>query len=104
MIARELVAVGLAGAGALMLVVAAIGVLRFADIFERTHAVRAAAFGAPLLLAGLGVLAWDWRVALKLALLAAALAMTGPALAHLIAHAAHRSGVQPATRGKGSTR
>ena len=100
MIARELVAAGFAGAGVLMLVVGAIGVLRFADIYERAHAIRAASFGAPLLLTGLAILAWDWRVALKLALLAAALAMTGPALAHLIAHTAHRSGVQPAARRK----
>lgn len=102
--ARQIVAAALACAGLALLLAGAIGALRFADVFERAHAVRAAAFGAPLLLAALAVVAWDWRIALKLALIAAALAFTGPALAHLIAHAAHRGGVEPAARAKAKAR
>jgi multicomponent Na+:H+ antiporter subunit G len=102
--ARLIGASVLAGAGLTLLLVGALGVLRFADLYERVHALRAAAFGAPLVLGALAVAAWDWRIAVKLALLAAALALTGPALMHLIAHAAHRSGVEPEARARARPR
>lgn len=97
---RLTAAAALALVGLALTMAGAVGALRLADVYERAHAVRVAAFGAPLVLAALGVAAWDGRVAVKLALLAAALAFTGPPLAHLIAHAAHRGGVEPAARAK----
>jgi len=102
--ARQIAAAVLAFAGLALTLAGAIGALRFADVYERAHAARAAAYGAPLLLAALAVAAWDGRVTLKLALLAAALAFTGPPLAHFIAHAAHRGGVAPAARAKTGAR
>lgn len=92
---RHLLAGGCVAVALAFLVVGALGALRFGDAYERLHAVRAAALGAPLLLAGVAIEAWDWRIAVKLAVLAALLAMTGPSLGHLIAHAAHRAGVEP---------
>ena len=93
LIAGTCVAVALA-----ILVAGALGALRFADIYERIHAIRAGGLAAPLMLSGLAVEAWDWRIAVKLGLLAALMAMTGPSLGHLIAHAAHRAGVEPDAR------
>ncbi len=88
----------LAGTGLLLVLGGALGVVRLGDIFARLHAMRAASFGASFLLAGMAVEMWDAGVALRLALLAAVLALTGPALAHLSAHLAHRAGVEPAAR------
>jgi multicomponent Na+:H+ antiporter subunit G len=99
MIAPHAVIAGaLAALGLLAMIAGAIGVLRFADVYERLHALRAASFGAPLLLIAFALEAPHWSVALKLLLLAGALAMSGPVLAHLIAHAAHRGGIEPAGR------
>lgn len=101
---RHLLAGGCVAAALAFLVVGALGALRFADVYERIHAVRAAALGAPLLLAGLAIETWDWRFAVKLAVLAVLLAMTGPSLGHLIAHAAHRAGVEPDARATAKAR
>ena len=101
---RHLAAGVLVALALVFLIVGALGALRFADVYERIHAVRAAAFGAPILLAGLAIETWDWRFAVKLGLLAALLAMSGPSLGHLIAHAAHRAGVEPYARTASRTR
>ena len=95
----RLVAAGvLAALGLTLIVGGAFGAVRFGDVLTRLHALRAASYGAPLLLAGLAVEAWDVGVALRLALLAAAIAVTGPGLVHLIAHVAHRADVEPDAR------
>jgi monovalent cation/proton antiporter MnhG/PhaG subunit len=95
---RAIIAAVLAGAGLLFTLGGAFGIVRFSDVFARIHAVRATSLGAPLILAGIGVEAWDAGVALRLALLGGALALIGPALAHLLAYLAHRAGVEPAVR------
>jgi monovalent cation/proton antiporter MnhG/PhaG subunit len=99
-VARFAVGAGLAALGAAALLIGAVGALRFADVYERIHAVRAGVMGGPLLLAAFAVWTWDAGVAVRLAFVAAAMALTGPALAHLIAHAAHRGGVEPAARAR----
>lgn len=95
---RLVVAGALAGTGLLFILAGAVGAIRLADVFARLHALRAASYGAPLVLAGIAVETWDAGVALRLALLGAAIALTGPAIAHLIANFAHRTGVEPAAR------
>ncbi|MDZ4777510.1 MAG: monovalent cation/H(+) antiporter subunit G [Alphaproteobacteria bacterium] len=95
---RFAIAAALAGVGLVLAAGGALGVLRFGDVFARAHAVRALSWGAPFVLAAIAVEAWRIDVALRLALVAAALAVTGPALTHLIAHAAHRAGVEPDSR------
>lgn len=97
---RHGIAAALILAGVIGALVAAAGALRFCDVFERTHALRAGAVCAPLTLAGLAVEAFDVALAVRLAALAAVLALTGPAIAHLITQAAHRGGVTPAQRAK----
>ena len=101
---RHVVAGGFVAAAVALLVGGAFGALRFTDIYERIHAIRAAALGSALLLAGLAVETWDWRIGVKLALIAAALALTGPSLGHLIAPAAHRAGIEPAARARDKAR
>lgn len=95
---RFAVAAACAGIGAVLMIGGALGVLRFTDVFARLHAMRALTWGAPFLLAAIAVDAWRIDVALRLALLAAAIAVTGPALTHLIAQAAHRARVEPEAR------
>ena len=95
---RFIVAGALAGAGLLIILGGAFGVVRFSDVFARLHAVRTVSYGAPLVLAGIAVESGDLGVALRLALVAAAIAVTGPALSHLMAQQAHRMRVEPTAR------
>lgn len=95
---RFVIAGVLAVAGLVLILGGALGVLRFTDVMARAHALRAASYGAPLVLAALGVEAWDTGLGLRLALLAAAIAVTGPALAHIVLHVAHRTDVEPGAR------
>jgi multicomponent Na+:H+ antiporter subunit G len=95
---RFFIAAALAIVGLVLVAGGALGVLRFKDVFSRAHAARALSWGAPFVLTAIAVEAWRIDVALRLALLAAAIAVTGPALTHLIAHAAHRAGVAPDSR------
>lgn len=73
-----------------------IGVLRFPDFYTRLHASGVAnAVGMVVVIIGLAIAAWDWRIALKLVLLAALVAACAPTLAHLSANAAHAAGLSP---------
>jgi multicomponent Na+:H+ antiporter subunit G len=86
-----LIATGLA-----FMLAGAVGALRFPDFYTRLHAVRVAdGLAAVLVIAGLAVVAEDWRIALRLALLAALLVALGPTLAHIAASAAHAAGLAP---------
>jgi multicomponent Na+:H+ antiporter subunit G len=95
---RLIVAGVLMTAGLIFVLGGVFGVVRFADVFARIHALRTASLGAPLVLAAIAVEMWDAGAALRLALLGAAIALTGPAVAHLLAHLAHRAGVKPPVR------
>ncbi|WP_395645353.1 monovalent cation/H(+) antiporter subunit G [Terricaulis sp.] len=74
----------------------AIGVLRFPDFYTRLHAAGVSdAVGGVFLLLGLAVIAGDWRIALRLALLAALIVALAPTVAQLAANAAHAAGLAP---------
>ena len=90
---RFVLAALLAAVGAVLVGGGALGVLRFPDVFARLHAIRALSWGAPFLLASTAVDAWRLDATLRLAVLAAAIAVTGSAISHLIAQEAHRAGV-----------
>jgi multicomponent Na+:H+ antiporter subunit G len=82
--------------GGATILVGAVGVLRFRDVYMRLHAVAlVSALGAPLLLAGFAAAAWDWRITLKLLLLGGLIAALAPAASHILASAAHGSGLAP---------
>jgi multicomponent Na+:H+ antiporter subunit G len=84
--------------GGATILVGAVGVLRFRDVYMRLHAVAlVSALGAPLLLAGFAAAAWDWRITLKLLLLGGLIAALAPAASHILASAAHGSGLAPRT-------
>jgi multicomponent Na+:H+ antiporter subunit G len=84
--------------GGASVLVGAVGLLRFRDVYMRLHAVAlGSALGAPLLLAGFAAAAWDWRISLKLLLLGGLVAALAPAASHILASAAHGSGLAPRT-------
>lgn len=90
-IAAALGALGLAG-----LIVSAVCLIRFPDFYTRMHVMRlAGGIGAPLLLAGLALEAFDGALALKYAILAGLFALLAQPAAHLLASAAHGAGLAP---------
>ncbi len=96
----EIVRLGVGGAIAVVgvgfVVGGAIGLLRFPDFYTRIHAASVASgVGAVLVVAGLAVSAPDVSLALRLALLGALMAALNPALAHIVASAAHAAGLAP---------
>jgi multicomponent Na+:H+ antiporter subunit G len=89
----------LALAGALMVVAGSAGVLRFPDIYTRTHAASVTdTLGATLMLAGLGLLADGPQTALKLVLVWAFMLLATPAAANALVHAAWTSRLAPWSR------
>jgi len=88
----------LAGIGALLTLLGALGVLRFPDVYTRIHAASITdTGGATLMLLGLGLLSGLSFVTLKLAVIWAFLMLTGPAAAQTLANAAFTSGYSPWT-------
>lgn len=84
--------------GVVVLLIAALGLLRLPDALARQHAAtKAGTLGLGLLILGAGLAAgrWDWtpRLLLLLALLMVAL----PLASHALARAAARSGPEPPT-------
>jgi multicomponent Na+:H+ antiporter subunit G len=85
--------------GSLFSAVAALGILRFPDIYTRLHAAsKAGPLGAGLILLGVAFASGDWSIAVRCVLGLAFLLLTSPVSAHLLARAALQSGVQPDAR------
>ncbi|PID54591.1 MAG: hypothetical protein CSA58_02655 [Micrococcales bacterium] len=79
----------LSGVGLVLL--AAIGLLRFPDALTRMHAqTKPTVLGFLLLIAGVAVDTWDLRMTGPLILVALLQVLTAPAGAHMIGRAAHR--------------
>lgn len=75
--------------GSFLIFTSAVGLFRLQDIFTRMHAASIAdGFGAFLVLLGIGVMSGSWIVAVKLALLALFLLVTGPTACHALIQAA----------------
>ena len=96
----EIVRLGIGGAIAVVgvgfVVGGAVGLLRFPDFYTRIHAASVASgVGAVLVVVGLAVSAPDVSLALRLALLGMLMAALNPALAHIVASAAHVAGLAP---------
>jgi multicomponent Na+:H+ antiporter subunit G len=98
--ALDLVRLGLSGVvvaiGLLVMAGGALGLLRFPDLYTRLHAANVADVAGPVIVVvGLAIVAPDWAVTVRLALLAALLVAVGPTLTHLVANAAHAAGLAP---------
>lgn len=86
-------------AGSLFCAVAALGILRFPDVYTRLHAAsKAGPLGAGLILLSVGLSAGDWPTLLRCVLGLLFLLLTSPVSAHLLARAALRAGTKPDSR------
>lgn len=95
---RTVLAGAVAALGVALLLVAAIGMLRFPDFYTRLHAMNAGQMpGAPIVLLGLAIGAPDLATAARLLVLAALLLAVLPALTHVLASTAHAAGLSPIT-------
>ena len=91
-------------AGALLIVlgglfglIAAIGVLRFPDLYTRMHAAsKAGIVSAGFIFTAIALVAFDGPVALRAAMGIVFLMLTIPISAHLLARTAYFSGIHPA--------
>ena len=90
------VAIGLVLVGLYFLLVAAIGVLCFPDVYTRAHAVSLTdSLGALFLLGGLALYLGFSTNVLKLLIVLVLLYLLNPVIAHATVRAAFRSGLKP---------
>lgn len=83
-------------AGALLALFAAIGVLRFPDIFARMHAAtKPQVLGLFLVLVGIALILRHGTATWVLLLVAVGQMLTAPVAAHMIGRASYRTGVVP---------
>ena len=83
-------------AGGFFLVVGAVGLLRFPDVFTRMHATSVSeTLGTYLLLLGLCLQGGGWQVIAKLLLILLFMFITAPTATHALAKAALSDGVKP---------
>lgn len=85
--------------GAAFCAVAALGILRFPDVYTRLHAAsKAGPLGAGLILLAVATSSADWTIAARCVLGLLFLIATSPVSAHLLARAALKSGTAPDAR------
>jgi len=82
--------------GSAFCLLAAIGVLRFPDLYTRMHAAtKAGPVGAGFVLLAIAVASLDASVAMRALAGIGFLILTAPVAAHLLARAAYSAGYQP---------
>lgn len=90
------ISIGLILLGLFFLLVAAIGVLRFPDVYTRAHAVSLTdSLGALFVLAGLALYEGFSANLIKILVVLILLYLLNPVIAHATVRSAYRSGVQP---------
>lgn len=86
-------------AGSLLSAIAALGIVRFPDVYTRLHAAsKAGPLGAGLILLAVAFMSADWAVAVRCGLGFLFLILTSPVSAHLLARSALRAGTSPDPR------
>ena len=91
-----LVSVGLILVGLFFLFVAAVGVLRFPDVYTRSHAVSLTdSLGAFFVLGGLALYEGLSANLVKILVVLILLYLLNPVIAHATLRSAYRSGVKP---------
>ena len=102
-IARQLFSYLLILSGVALLLIGAIGILRFPDFWARLHAASIIdTLGAILFLLGLVLQSGLSLPSLKLAMMGGFLLVTGPTAIHALASAAYGAGSQPIKTGDSS--
>jgi multicomponent Na+:H+ antiporter subunit G len=82
-------------AGSLFGLLAAVGLVRFPDLYTRLHAAsKAGAVGAGLILIGLAIVSFDAAVILRSIIAILFVLLTTPISAHLLARAGYMTGVK----------
>lgn len=82
--------------GSFFCAAAALGILRFPDVYTRLHAAsKAGPLGAGLILVAVAFASGDWIIAARCVLAVIFLIATTPLSAHILARAALRSGTTP---------
>ncbi|MFM7064273.1 MAG: monovalent cation/H(+) antiporter subunit G [Actinomycetes bacterium] len=95
---RDVVAGALMVTGALLALIAAIGMFRMPDVYARLHvATKPATLSLVATLAAAAIRAPSWGAAALLVLALVLQLWTVPAASHLLGRATRRSGVPPAT-------
>ena len=90
------VSIGLMLIGVFFLFVAAVGVLRFPDVYTRAHAVSLTdSLGALFLLTGLALYEGLSVNLIKILVVLTLLYLLNPVIAHATVRSAYRSGVEP---------
>lgn len=85
--------------GLFFLLVGAVGILRFRDLFSRLHVTGVLdTLGVPLVLLGVAIHLGPRLVSAKLLLATVFLTVTSPLVGHLLARAALEAGEQPEAR------
>ena len=93
------VSIGLILVGLFFLLVAAIGVVRFPDVYTRAHAVSLTdSLGAFFLLSGLAIYEGFTVNLIKILVVLVLLYLLNPVIAHATVRSAYRSGLQPWSR------
>ncbi|BET57585.1 monovalent cation/H(+) antiporter subunit G [Geobacter sp. 60473] len=91
---RDTIIAILLGGGTFFSVVAAIGIVRFPDLYMRlSAATKASTLGASLMLAGAGLFFDDAAVTGKITAIIIFIVLTAPVAAHMLGRAAYFSGV-----------
>ena len=84
--------------GSLFCALAALGILRFPDLYTRLHAAsKAGPLGAGLILLGAGLASGDLVILIRCGLGLVFLILVSPVSAHLLARSALRSGTAPSS-------
>ncbi|MDA9088578.1 monovalent cation/H(+) antiporter subunit G [Amylibacter sp.] len=97
----QLIAWALILLGSVMVIIGALGSLRFPDFWSRLHAASVTdSGGVILLLLGMGIHSGFNLITFKLFLIGAFLFITGPTSSHAVANAALVSGAKPSKKNK----
>ncbi len=86
--------------GCFFIIVAAVGVVRFPDIYSRVHpAGKGDTLGQALILVGLLIYSGMSFIALKIVLIIGFIAIANPTASHAVVRAAYAAGVKPWEKG-----
>ena len=82
--------------GGAMVVIGAVGLVRFPDFFTRLHAAGVTdTAGAELIIIGMMLQSDSWLLVAKLGFIGVFLLLTSPVATHALAHAAWMTGFKP---------